>query len=342
MIWGLAMRIKQRYQLANFQAELLTMLGQLLQNGFSLKQAFQFLPAVFPKQTSLLKQISQQLEAGNNLAQSLKGVGFSANVTAQIELTELQGQMGLCLSHLGHLQQIRQKRRQELLGLLAYPVFLLLFLLSLISLLRFYLLPEIKALNQTATGVLPVTYLFLSCIFVVVIGLLIYFAGHFYCRHLSILGQIEWRFKLPFIGPVLQQYYQYYLIFDLATCLRNGLTLNEMGRLMQKLETKSWLVALMNRLEIDLAAGNSLLTHLAQSRFYPVELRLLLTKGNPPAQLAKEVEVLANIKYEGLQTHLKRQLSWLQPILFILIGLIIICTYLSILLPLYQTMEGIT
>ena len=52
--------------------------------------------------------------------------------------------------------------------------------------------------------------------------------------------------------------------------------------------------------------------------------------------------MLANLQYTELQKQLQRKVSWLQPILFILIGLIIICTYLSILLPLYQTMEGIS
>ncbi|SPC39009.1 competence type IV pilus assembly protein ComGB [Latilactobacillus fuchuensis] len=335
------MTFNQRRQLANFQAELLTMLGQLLQNGFSLKQAFQFLPAVFPKQTTRLTQINQQLAAGSGLAQSLKAVGFDADVIAQIELTELQGHMGLCLSHLGQLQKIRQKRRQELLGLLAYPLFLLVFLLTLIGLLRGYLLPEIKALGQQSTGILPLTYLLIVCLILVGIGLLVGVVLHGYQRRLPILAQLEWRFKLPFIGPVIQQYYQYYLVFDLATCLQNGLTLTEMGQLMQKLATKSWLAAVVQQLEAGLAAGNSLVAHLTASSFYPLELRLILVKGNPPAQLAKEVEMLADLKYTALQNHLKRQLSWLQPMLFILIGLIIICTYLSILLPLYQTMEGI-
>ncbi|UTC07451.1 hypothetical protein [Latilactobacillus curvatus] len=68
----------------------------------------------------------------------------------------------------------------------------------------------------------------------------------------------------------------------------------------------------------------------------------MLAKGSPLQQMAKEVDLLAVIKYDELQRQLKQKVNWLQPLLFILIGIIIICTYLSILLPLYHTMEGIS
>ncbi|UTC09088.1 hypothetical protein A4W78_05845 [Latilactobacillus curvatus] len=84
------------------------------------------------------------------------------------------------------------------------------------------------------------------------------------------------------------------------------------------------------------------MANLADGVFYPPELQLVLAKGSPLQQMAKEVDLLAVIKYDELQRQLKQKVNWLQPLLFILIGIIIICTYLSILLPLYHTMEGIS
>ncbi|QAR35216.1 hypothetical protein EQK21_03785 [Latilactobacillus curvatus] len=84
------------------------------------------------------------------------------------------------------------------------------------------------------------------------------------------------------------------------------------------------------------------ISELSGWRFYPPELQLVLAKGSPLQQMAKEVDLLAVIKYDELQRQLKQKVNWLQPLLFILIGIIIICTYLSILLPLYHTMEGIS
>ncbi|USG06339.1 type II secretion system F family protein [Latilactobacillus sakei] len=115
-------------QQAQFYADFLQLLGRLLENGFSLQQAFAFLPIVFPKQRQWLNQVNQALEKGDSLAVSLAHVDFPTDYVGQIELTELQGNLGQCLWHLGQIQSIRQKRRREIRGVLAYPLFLLAFL----------------------------------------------------------------------------------------------------------------------------------------------------------------------------------------------------------------------
>ncbi|KGB15173.1 hypothetical protein KY41_03010 [Latilactobacillus sakei] len=117
---------KSRQQ-AQFYADFLQLLGRLLENGFSLQQAFAFLPIVFPKQRQWLNQVNQALEKGDSLAVSLAHVHFPADYVGQIELTELQGNLGQCLWHLGRIQSIRQKRHREIRGVLAYPLFLLAF-----------------------------------------------------------------------------------------------------------------------------------------------------------------------------------------------------------------------
>lgn len=326
---------------SDFQADFLILLGQLLQNGFALKPAFAFLPVIFPKQAVWLKQISDQLAAGEQLATCLRNSHFPPAIVAQVELTEFQGQLGTCLQKLGHLQKIRQKRHREIRQLLAYPLFLIVFLLGLIGLLRLYLLPEIQQLNPDQTGISPLKGLLIGLIAVVIFGGLLAIKSYLKFKKLSILAQLRYQFKLPIIGPLIQQYYHYCVVFDLGTCLANGLKLTEICHLAQHLNQQSWLTALMANLTTHLSAGDDLLTYLQHSLYYPLELSLILAKNNPPNQLAQEIQLLATLKYERLQNQFKRQLSWLQPLLFILIGIIIICTYLSILLPLYQTMEGI-
>lgn len=325
-----------------FNTEFMLLLGRLLQNGFSLQQALSFMPIVFPSQKQWLNQLRTSLEAGECLAPSLADVSFPPHLVAQIELTELQGHLGDCLWHLGQLQRIQQKRRKELIGVIAYPCFLILFLGFLIGMMQIYLFPEIAQFTPTTTTISPLQFfLRIMGVSVIVIGMLL--SGYFICWHRQpLLKRLTAAFKWPFLGKSLQTYYQYCLLFDLATCLANGLNLAEIHQLTQQLAQTSWLVQLMQRLEAGIKKGGTLLNHLADTTFYPSELRLVLAKGSSLQQMAKEVDLLAAIKYDDLQRQLQQKVNWLQPLLFILIGVIIICTYLSILLPLYHTMEGIS
>lgn len=330
-------------QQAQFYADFLQLLGRLLENGFSLQQAFAFLPIVFPKQRQWLNQVNQALEKGDSLAVSLAHVDFPTDYVGQIELTELQGNLGQCLWHLGRIQSIRQKRHREIRGVLAYPLFLLAFLGGLIGLLRHYLLPEIAQItpesNQTGS---PLNRIILWG-FLLVLVLLIMGRGLFMIyRRLPVLVRLQKAFKWPIIGRDIQQYYHYCLLFDLSTCLQNGLKLPEICALQKQLQQNTWLVTLVAQLEVVLASGQSLDAYLSRSAFFPQSLRLVLAKHNLTQQTTDEITMLANLQYTELQKQLQRKVSWLQPILFILIGFIIICTYLSILLPLYQTMEGIS
>ncbi|USG06338.1 hypothetical protein A4W88_06825 [Latilactobacillus sakei] len=161
-------------------------------------------------------------------------------------------------------------------------------------------------------------------------------------RRLPVLVRLQKAFKWPIIGRDIQQYYHYCLLFDLSTCLQNGLKLTEICALQKQLQQNTWLVTLVAQLEVVLASGQSLDAYLSRSAFFPQSLRLVLAKHNLTQQTTDEITMLANLQYTELQKQLQRKVSWLQPILFILIGFIIICTYLSILLPLYQTMEGIS
>ncbi|KRM21213.1 bacterial type II secretion system F domain protein [Latilactobacillus graminis DSM 20719] len=318
------------------------LLGQLLQNGFSLQQAIGFMPVVFPEKTTWFKQVQTSLEAGQRLAPSLATVAFPAHLVAQIELTELQGNLGACLLHLGQLQQIQQKRRKELMGVIAYPCFLLLFLGALIGIMQVYLFPEISQFNPTTTGpsLLQIFFRLIGLLILIISGSLGCYL--IYWHRQPRLKRLTTAFKWPFIGKSLQAYYQYCLLFDLATCLTNGLNLAAINQLAQQLNKTSWLVELMSQLEATLNQGGTLLNALMTQAFYPAELRLVIAKGSSLQQMAKEVTFLAALKYDQLQQQLKQKVNWLQPLLFILIGIIIICTYLSILLPLYHTMEGIS
>ena len=96
--------------------------------------------------------MNQALEKGDSLAVSLAHVDFPTDYVGQIELTELQGNLGQCLWHLGQIQSIRQKAApRKFGGMLAYPLISFGFFRGLIGLLRHYLLPEIAQITPSQT-----------------------------------------------------------------------------------------------------------------------------------------------------------------------------------------------
>lgn len=71
-----------------------------------------------------------------------------------------------------------------------------------------------------------------------------------------------------------------------------------------------------------------------------LELLLFINQGCSYQELGIALHFLADVQFKKLQQALNRTIIRLQPLLFLLIAMMIIAVYMSVLLPVYQMMEG--
>ncbi len=76
-------------------------------------------------------------------------------------------------------------------------------------------------------------------------------------------------------------------------------------------------------------------------QFIPRQLLVFLQKGSTNRQLARELSAFSTLQYRDLVRRTERGLALVQPILLGVVALLIVGAYLSLLLPMYQNLQGV-
>ena len=75
--------------------------------------------------------------------------------------------------------------------------------------------------------------------------------------------------------------------------------------------------------------------------FLPNELIVFMNKGATRENMGRNLIVFANLKFKALTTAIEHLLIFVQPVIFSIIAIIIVILYLSILLPIYHSFQGV-
>lgn len=312
----------------------------MLTVGFSLQHALRFTKTVMPELQPLLCEIDQQLAAGEMLATGLKKY-VSQDIYYQLRLAEQHGALAQTLNELGTLRMTEVRQRRKLRGLLQYPLLLLGLLAMVVSGLVIFVYPELNSWQTQPTGrgwsILAInltSYLLTS---LPIIGGLQWYRW----RHLSACQRIIRRCHLPVVGSSYRLYYGYYLTTNLAGMLRHGLSLKEIIRVTSQYGTDSLLYQFSAIIRQLVAEGKQVDQVIIHYPFIPNELVVFINKGVTRKELGDELAVFAQLQFKRLVHSIEHLLIWVQPVVFVLIAVVIVGLYLSILLPIYHSLQGV-
>lgn len=317
-------------------------MGDLLTVGFSLKQALEFCGTLMTKQRSMIKQIDARLQQGTLFAESVRPV-VKIDIYYQLLIAEQHGHLSQSITQLGQFLAVKQKQQQKLKGLLLYPVILVGLLIILLIALKLFIFPEL-AVWQTDAKTTSATHWPLMKLVgygLVVGGLLLSWQFWQKWQKKTTLDKATWLSKLPMIGSYFQTYYAYYLISNLALLLQNGMGVKEICAMFNQFDRQSLLYQLSTVLDQILIVGDSPTKLVKKYPYLPKELIVFLNKGATTKDLGRQLEAFAKILFGRLVTNMERLLTLVQPLLFGFIAIMIVAMYLSIMLPIYQSMKGI-
>lgn len=316
------------------------LIHDLLTVGFSLQHALRFTKTVMPGLKPLLCEVEQQLAAGEMLATGLKKY-VSQDLYYQLRLAEQHGALAQTLNELGTLRMTEIRQRRKLRGLLRYPLLLLGMLAVVVSGLVIFVYPELHSWQAQPTGsgwsnlAINVLIYLLTCL--PVIGSLQWYRW----RHLSARQRMIRRCHLPVVGHSYRLYYSYYLTTNLAGMLRHGLSLKEIIRVTGQYGTDSLLYQFSAIIRKLVAEGEQVDRVIIHYPFIPNELVVFINKGATRQELGDELAVFAQLQFKRLVHSIERLLTWVQPVVFALIAAVIVVLYLSILLPIYHSLQGV-
>ena len=321
------------------QARFCQLLADQLTSGFSLKQAVTFLRTVGGGFPASLATLEQALLGGADLV-SLLAPYLQPNVYFQLRVTTTYGDLAPALREAAELLRLMATQRQRLRQLLAYPVGLFVSMAGLFVTLQVGILPQLQQ-GLAPTHALPVgwqQYGWLGGGLILVLVLVS--GGRWWTRQPS-LRLASLYLRLPFIGHICRTYYAYYLTANLSQLVRSGLSVKQMIAVLQRLPARALLHQLADRLERQLAGGQSPVGWLREQPFIPQQVLVLLQKGSTSSQLARELAAFSTLQYRELVRRTERGLALVQPILLGVVAILIVGAYLSLLLPMYQNLQGV-
>ena len=325
------------------QAKWFLLLSDLLRVGFSLQRAVDFTTTTMVKEAGVLSKVRTNLLAGNTFANSVRPF-IKVDLYYQLLLAEKHGDLVEVLAETGQLLVTRQRQVQKLKQLLQYPLILLCLLGVMMVGLATFVFPQLAAW-QASNGCQSVHQFLPYLKWALVVLSLIFSAGGI-CklitwRHLTKLQQVQHLCRLPLVGECYRLYYAYYITSALAVLLRAGMSLKEMMTTIEKFSDRTMLYQLGAEVQNNLAAGGQLENFIKRTIFLPDELMIFISKGATSKELGKDLTAFSRIQFKHLLARLEQLFSLVQPVIFIVIAAVIVGLYLSILLPIYQSLQGV-
>ncbi|WP_407887288.1 type II secretion system F family protein [Levilactobacillus sp. N40-8-2] len=322
------------------QQQFCQLLADQLASGFSLRQAVNFSQTANSGLPRDVSKIEAHLLAGEDFVTCLAPY-LQTNVYFQLQLTATYGELATALQRVATLLRLMATQRKRLHQLLLYPVGLLVGMAGLFVTLKVGILPQLQ--QEIAAQPAPVLswrhYAEVGGGLIIIVGGLVMWR---WWRQQTSLHLATWYLRLPVVGRIFRAYYAYYLTANLSQLVASGLSVKQMMVVLRQLPQASLLAQMAVILEQQLDAGRSPVGWLRQQTYIPPQLVVLLRKGSTQPQLARELEAYSHLRYQELARLTERGLAMVQPMLLTVVALLIVGAYLSLLLPMYANLQGVT
>jgi len=319
------------------------LLGDLLENGFSLQQAFDFFINANLFVPIIIDNVQRELHQGQSLAASFAQLNYSNDQILQIELAESHGDLAQTLLGIAEQMRLVQRQRENFLKAVSYPLLLLVFLIVILLGMRFFLLPQLLASGMIRDEDLSVQLI--KSVPIIGLGAILFLLIVLLCwrnfgKHHTYLVRFRYLAKIPLVGTLFSNYYSAYFALEWGKLFHQGLELHQIIECLLVIDGKSLMQELAADLKVRLAQGNTLAEELKRYPFLSKEFSRIVFQGEARGNLAKELLTYSQLVWRRFFNQLEFLCSWLQPLVFLIVALLIVSLYLTMLLPL-TNMEGI-
>lgn len=322
------------------QAFIFSTMVDLLKMGISLRKSVDFIRIMRPSIAKPMQNVIEQLQRGQSFSAAFQPY-VSTNIYYQLAIADQHGGLVRTLNTIAQIFTSQEQQRKKLRSVIQYPLFLLLFLGLMMVGMRIYIMPELADWNRgTKSWDSQLIKAGWVAVFLVALAALGYYFWKF--KRSSITNQVNLLCRLPIIGPLYQNYCHYYLLANLSFLIANGMSVGSICKYLNQLDSKSLLHQIGRKVEHSIANGRQVDQIIQKAVYLPTELSLLIQKGSQKDALATEIYALSMMKYKSLIIRIERLILVVQPILFGIIGIVIVIMYWNLLMPMYNSIKEVS
>ena len=320
----------------------------MLKNGFTLAEGIRFLGKVDERSGQTYEKMLAQLQRGDQLFEVLHHHGFDRRACMQIYFAAQHGYLDETLQHAGGYLLKRAEDRRTLLKLCQYPVVLLFTVSFVMVLLNQLLFPRFEQMYQSISfqphqhtqlllHVMKNIPIYLICTMLLL--LLVLMMSLFLLRRKTALQRAQWIGRIPYIGTYYQLYMSQFLAREWSFLLRKGFAVNEILSMMTLQNLRPLLEDTAEKLRELLKLGHSLSISLSHLQYLEKEFAVVVQHGEKSGLLAQELLFYSQYCLQRMEEKIKKLFFFMQPLMLVFIGLLVIAVYMSILLPMFQMLN---
>lgn len=347
---GYTMRRRHSWTLKE-QAEFLKRTGELLSRGYPLSEAIQSLTYQMKrKQQEEILQSLQSLKEGYPFYKILNDLFFHQTLVGFVFFAEKHGSLTEAFLEGSEMMLKREHDATKLKKLLLYPTILLLMTLFLFLFVDHILLPQYSYLFSSMSLTPNIFMQFIQFIGeffpYIVVGMisLLFLLFLFYVlklRKQSPLEKSGFLTSIPFIGSFFRLYMTHYFSIQLSYLLKGGLSILDALKHFEKHEKNAFDRQLGEEMKLKLSEGDTFDKIVRAYPFFERDLSFITRHGQENGKLEQELYFYSKYCLQKLEEKTEKLFKVVQPILYSVIGIIIVSIYLAILLPMFQLMNGL-
>ncbi|MBM7705723.1 competence protein ComGB [Chryseomicrobium aureum] len=321
------------------QAELLDKLAVTIEEGISSTDAL-FILTPFYLSSDKVDELKRLFEEGGELSMGFHYLGYSSAIVESIKLAEVHGQISRIFKVTAHNLRVRYNLKQKAIRTLSYPVGLLFFMSLLFVVFKLYFLPIFRPIIERANPE-AVTYV------EIVFSLPFYFitgAAILFVMMACVIGSMRrkpntHRFRqFRIIRKYQNELTGYMLSKDLSMLLESGFTIAESLRYMES-NRSELLKSSATATLFHLNSGHSFSKAMHLSGWFTKALIRYVEYGEIHGYIAKELELFQEFTMDTLERKVTKAIAIMQPVLFLVLGALVVSAYLSLMLPMYNLLS---
>ncbi|MCM3161762.1 competence type IV pilus assembly protein ComGB [Metabacillus litoralis] len=344
------MKIKKKWNLKD-QLSLLKRLSSLLDKGYTLNEALQFLHVNEQGYKKAdLQQCISYLSSGNSFRTALSSLHFHRDVLSYLYFAEQHGDLEFSLKECSGILDKKLTQFDKLTKLLRYPIFLLSTVAIILLMIQFVITPQFEQLYASMNIETSFFSLFLLIVFngiklsgillIVAVSAIVYYFFSIFKKQPAD-AQMNTIIKIPILKRIFVISHSYFFALQLSNLLKGGMSTFESLKVFESQNLLPFFKVEAGYLIQQLRAGEQLHHIIGERCFYEKELSLVILHGQANGQLSRELYTYSQLIIDKLEQKMVKIMEVVQPAIYGFVGMIVLFVYLSMLLPMYKMMESL-
>lgn len=328
-------------------------LASLIESGMSIHEALQTLEEQVSNKRLMfaLRDIREKVEGGTPFHAALedhKNI-FGIMAVRVVDSGEKTGKLELCIAHLAEMLEFEQEVISKFRDATRYPKFVVGAIIIASGILLTVVLPNFMQLFQRAGVELPwmtqllfiaQTILMNGWGFILLGGIFCYTLFQMASRDATIIIAFEkLKLKIPFWGDLELKIEMSRIFKMLAVMLESGVDILTSLDMASKISRHHLVANAFLDVKKQLEEGDSITNALKNVYLFPKMSRRMIMLGDRSGQLGETLEKISEIYEKQTSEHLKKLSNYIEPLLIVSIGVIIVIFAMGIFLPMWDLIK---